>query len=121
MLSIFVGNPVPRSVEGLHYLFVACALFVTRHYWPIASNALPPCLPALSSFVAAYWSLRCLLPRLWAGHTADTVYNMLEDSQGSKFSEAGVHLRTAAGIFERLHKVGSTWRHSFFACFGEAK
>lgn len=36
---------------------------------------------------------------------ADTVYNMLEDSQGSKFNEAGVHLRTAAGIFERLHKV----------------
>lgn len=36
---------------------------------------------------------------------ADTVYNMLEDNQGTKFSEAGVHLRTAAGIFERLYKV----------------
>lgn len=30
---------------------------------------------------------------------------MLGDSQGGKFTEAGVHLRTAAGIFERLHKV----------------
>lgn len=39
------------------------------------------------------------------GASADTVYNMLEDSAGSKFTEAGVHLRTAAGIFERLHKV----------------
>ena len=42
------------------------------------------------------------------GVAADTVYNMLEDSQGSKFNEAGVHLRTAAGIFERLHKVMAT-------------
>lgn len=49
-----------------------------------------------------------LLPVCLWNHTlvvADTVYNMLEDSQGSKFNEAGVHLRTAAGIFERLHKV----------------
>lgn len=30
---------------------------------------------------------------------------MLEDGHGGKFSEAGVHLRTAAGIFERLYKV----------------
>lgn len=43
--------------------------------------------------------LRSMLP-------ADTVYNMLEDNEGTKFSEAGVHLRTAAGIFERLYKVG---------------
>lgn len=43
--------------------------------------------------------------RNYADAAADTVYNMLEDSQGSKFNEAGVHLRTAAGIFERLHKV----------------
>lgn len=42
--------------------------------------------------------------------TADTVYNMLEDGQGSKFTEAGVNLRTAAGIFERLHKVQQATR-----------
>lgn len=41
--------------------------------------------------------------------TADTVYNMLEENQGSKFSEAGVHLRTAAGIFERLYKVSTSY------------
>ena len=42
--------------------------------------------------------------------SADTVYNMLEDSQGSKFTEAGLHLRKAAGLFQRLNTVMTTMR-----------
>lgn len=45
---------------------------------------------------------------------------MLEDEEGGKFNEAGVHLRTAAGIFERLYKVGSHGIQMLFrACLGE--
>lgn len=51
---------------------------------------------------AVVWD-KCMVLAAQALSYADTVYNMLEDGQGSKFTEAGVHLRTAAGIFERLH------------------
>ncbi|CAM9378240.1 unnamed protein product [Pylaiella littoralis] len=53
---------------------------------------------------AVVWD-KCMVLAAQALSYADTVYNMLEDSAGSKFTEAGVHLRTAAGIFERLHKA----------------
>eukprot|EP00903_Cladosiphon_okamuranus_P015926 g14711.t1 len=53
---------------------------------------------------AVVWD-KCMVLAAQALSYADTVYNMLEDSEGSKYNEAGVHLRTAAGIFERLHKV----------------
>ncbi|CAM9863696.1 unnamed protein product [Ectocarpus sp. 6 AP-2014] len=53
---------------------------------------------------AVVWD-KCMVLAAQALSYADTVYNMLEDSQGSKFTEAGEHLRKAAGIFERLHKA----------------
>lgn len=74
-----------------------------------ASASIPCVLLDLSTFLLPTPMItihHCIVN--YAGVAADTVYNMLEDSQGSKFNEAGVHLRTAAGIFERLHKVMTT-------------
>lgn len=51
-----------------------------------------------------------LPPAAYVRGVADTVYNMLEDNQGSKFTEAGLHLRKAAGLFQRLHEVMSALR-----------
>eukprot|EP00904_Undaria_pinnatifida_P007827 jgi/Undpi1/4174/HiC_scaffold_16.g07541.m1 len=51
---------------------------------------------------AVVWD-KCMVLAAQALCYADTVYNMLEDSQGSKFTEAGLHLRKAAGLFQRLN------------------
>ncbi|CAM9160453.1 unnamed protein product, partial [Laminaria digitata] len=53
---------------------------------------------------AVVWD-KCMVLAAQALSYADTVYNMLEDSQGGKFTEAGLHLRKAAGLFQRLHET----------------
>lgn len=80
LLYVSIG----RGTQGAHSF---------GYLYPVSDPAVPIFVPSMLLL-----SVRAI---------ADTVYNMLEDNQGAKFSEAGVHLRTAAGIFERLHKVST--------------